>query len=111
MCSQVRNKPLQKPWLERQFSTAGEGINNPQTQTLGERPMHSLIKTALIAAVGAAVVTASPAFAAKAKRDWRPLGFQESFTYAPSATTVVPGTSQITAEYLKDGPIHNGNAY
>lgn len=73
--------------------------------------MRSFIKTALIAAVGAAVVTASPAFAAKAKRDWRAVGFQESFTYAPSGTTVAPGTSQITAEYLKDGPIHNGNNY
>ena len=88
--------------------------------------MRSLIKTALIAAVGAAVITASPAFAAKVKRgdqDWRASqsypGYQGAvYGYAPSYGVITPapfwndpGAAQIVNEYLKDAPIHNGNAY
>jgi hypothetical protein len=84
--------------------------------------MHSLIKTALIAAVGAAVVTASPAFAAKAKRGEN-LRAAQSYqgavyayapqysAYAPAPFWTNPGSAQITLEYLKDTPIHNGNNY
>jgi hypothetical protein len=84
--------------------------------------MHSLIKTALIAAVGAAVVTASPAFAAKAKRgeNLRAASSYQGavYAYAPAygATSPAPfwsdpGSAQIVLEYLKDAPIHNGNNY
>ncbi len=64
--------------------------------------MRALIKTALIAAVGVAVVSASPAFAAKAKR---------SDTRAPAAYGMAISDWQATLEYLKDAPAHNGNNY
>ena len=87
--------------------------------------MHSLIKTALIAAVGAAVVTASPAFAAKAKRgeNWRATSsYQGAYAYqggnasayspfAPAPFWNDPGSIQIQNEYLKDAPSHNGNSF
>ena len=91
--------------------------------------MRSLIKTALFAAVGAAVITASPAFAYKVQRsaqDWRVsqsypgyTGYQGAvYAYAPTYGVVTPapfwndpGAAQIVGEYLKDAPIHNGNAY
>jgi hypothetical protein len=69
--------------------------------------MRSLIKTALVAAIGVAVVSASPAFAAKAKRaNVQPLDGQD-YVAAPFNT----GDWQIRAEYLKDTPSHNGNNY
>jgi hypothetical protein len=71
--------------------------------------MRSLIKTVLVAAIGAAVVTASPAFAAKAKRaQVQPVYGQEYSVAAPQWNS---GDWQIRAEYLKDAPIHNGNNY
>ncbi|HWM45726.1 MAG TPA: hypothetical protein VNR11_02310 [Xanthobacteraceae bacterium] len=86
--------------------------------------MHSLIKTALFAAVGAAIVTA-PAFAASKRADRiYPGGV---YGYAPGAYAYAPGgyapllapgpyladpnSGQIVNEYLKDTPMHNGNAY
>ena len=53
--------------------------------------MRTIIKTVVIAAIGAAVISGSPAFAKRAHTDnsgW-----------------------QVKAEYLKDAPTHNGNSY
>ena len=74
--------------------------------------MRSFIKTALIAAVGAAVVTASPAFAAKAKRT-QVYGAAPVYgsAVAPAPFVYDQGAFQIINEYLKDEPMHNGNAY
>ncbi len=71
--------------------------------------MRALIKTALVAAVGAALVAASPALAAsKGKRatDARAQGGQV-FLYEPADSS----QWQIQLEYLKDAPAHNGNNY
>jgi hypothetical protein len=82
--------------------------------------MRSLIKTTLVAAVGAAVVVASPAFAAKAKQDRRVGQSYQGAVYGyapgygvqnPAPFWNDPGAGQIVLEYLKDAPIHNGNAY
>ena len=56
--------------------------------------MRSLIKTALIAAFGVAVISASPAVAAKGKYN-----------------SDTRGAWQAQLEYLKDAPAHNGNNY
>jgi hypothetical protein len=81
--------------------------------------MKSFIKTALVAAVGAAVITASPAFAARAKQTDRAQSYSGAVLAAapgygvrsPAPFWTDPGQTQITLEYLKDAPIHNGNAY
>jgi hypothetical protein len=61
--------------------------------------MRSIIKTAVIAAIGVAVISGSPAFAAK-RSDAR-----------AQAYTTDAGTWQAQLEYLKDAPAHNGNNY
>jgi hypothetical protein len=70
--------------------------------------MTSFFKTALIAAIGAAVVTASPAFAAKGKRTYVQPVYGQEYGATPVWNS---GDWQIRAEYLKDTPIHNGNNY
>jgi hypothetical protein len=61
--------------------------------------MRSIIKTVAIAAIGAAVIAGSPAFAAK-----------RSDAQGQATTTAGSGW-QAQAEYLKDAPAHNGNGY
>ena len=61
--------------------------------------MRSIIKTAVIAAIGVAVISGSPALAAK-RSDAR-----------AQAYSTVSGDWQTQLEYLKDAPAHNGNNY
>ena len=91
--------------------------------------MHSLIKTALVAAVGVAVASVSPAFAAKAYRGdsvRAALIYQDAYAYQPGYAYASaygssydpltpapywsdPGSAQIVNEYLKSPSVHNGS--
>ncbi len=83
--------------------------------------MRSLMKTALIAAAGVAVVAASPALAASKRSERSAVivtpgavyGYAPGYQpyYAPGPFYGDPGAAQIQQEYLKDAPMHNGNAY
>ena len=64
--------------------------------------MRSLIKTAVIAAIGVAVISGSPAFAAK-RSDARAQAYGQ--------VSGSNGSWQTQLEYLKDAPAHNGNNY
>ena len=91
--------------------------------------MHSLIKTALVAAVGVAVVSASPAFAAKSRHSDAVRAAQSSqdvYAHAPNYAGSPayaspydalapapywndPGNAQIVNDYLKNPSVYNGN--
>jgi hypothetical protein len=81
--------------------------------------MKSTIKTIILAATGATLIAASPALArtrysAVQHTYYSPATqFYQEGAVVASPRGYIPGDTfgQIRDEYLKDAPIHNGNAY
>jgi hypothetical protein len=97
----VTRKSAGLGYLMRHGPGRRDALNGPEngpTLNHWRKPMRSIIKTVAIAAIGAAVISGSPAFAKRS--DARTQGY----------TTAASGW-QVQAEYLKDAPAHNGNNY
>ncbi len=86
--------------------------------------MHALIKTTLIAAIGTAVVAASPALAKTRRADPATPVYGMAYGYELTPGVVQFGSHgplfaspanwgdpQIRGNYIKDDSSHNGNAY
>jgi hypothetical protein len=79
--------------------------------------MHSIIKTTVLAAVGAAMFASAPAFAQKAKRVAPPAP-ATGYHYSDPTIVTENGTYlgrdpdiQVRSQLLKDDSTYNGNSY